>query len=262
MGSFPTKQIAETKLAISISVKSFSEDNEIGGYISMREKVHHFLPAAFPLQCTIKNFHIDKLKYSWKIVRSEGALGQKENDDGQSAIVVFYDEFYNRLFSKSAVFREHFPGLKMRGGILNRIIHFVCSIDVLKLKETERKLTVLGDNHNTLNVHPWMYGVFAETLVETVLQCLGEEASFEYYQSWTVALSFCLKNMLHQALKSKMKINQREMYNEIFNLQKRANPEFSLTSKSSSRFHSVFPTEARNRGFAQPESYSEPEFSR
>jgi len=258
MGSFPIKQVGKKKRAISITVKSLATDQDDRVSISMREQVQHFLPAAFPLECTVKSFHIDKLNLSWKIVRTEGYMSRMENEQGRSGIVIFYDEFYKRLFEKSTCFQEHFPGLKMRSGILNRVIHFVCSIDVLKLKETERKLAMLGNSHVAFNVHPWMYGVFSETLVETVLLFLGEDASYEYYQSWTIALGFCLKTMLQQALKRK--VNQRETYNEMFATQKSDNPAHSLAStvQSFSQFHSVLPTNELNSPvlFSRPLSES------
>lgn len=212
MGSFPARFIKKPAHAISVLVKSATEDCDLGN-ISAKEKIHHFLPATFPLHCTLKNFHITKLNQSWKKLRT-GFESSSSSDQCRSGIVFFYDEFYNRLFARSIVFQEKFPGLKMRSGILNRIIRFICSIDVLKLKETEKQLVLLGDNHITLNVYPWMYSVFAETLVETVMFCLGKDASFEDYQSWTSTLCFCLKFMLRQALKQKL--DRREIYNNIF----------------------------------------------
>jgi len=119
---------------------------------------------------------------------------------GQTSLVSVYDEFYKRLFLRATCLQQKFPGLKARAGLLYRIVYFLCSIEFSKLDIARKQLKKLGTTHAHKNLSLWMYSVFSETLVETVMFCLGPEASVEVRESWCATLSFCLKIMIEKGI--------------------------------------------------------------
>jgi len=169
--------------------------------LRVNDIVRHYMPGTFPVHFSLKNEHIYCVQDSWKIIKEGTGAGLLLlNRQNQSGLVTFYDEFYRRLFLRSQVFEKRFVGLKTRAGILYKLVRFISTLDASKEQDAIELLKKLGRSHAKRNVYPWMYSIFCETLVETIMLCFGAEKHFGIFFAWSSTLSFCLNIMIKQAV--------------------------------------------------------------
>jgi len=166
--------------------------------------VYHFIPPLFPLEPVLKIAHTAVLRNSWNsILKGNSSSFNSSAENGRTGLVVYYDEFYKRLLQKDGGnwVDDFFPGIKAKGGILQRIINYLCSMDAFERSTLQRQLQALGKKHTERRIKPWMYHHFSQTLVETVMCLLGPSASPHFFEAWAFSLSFCLHIMVKQTLK-------------------------------------------------------------
>jgi len=198
MGSFPSR--GQTFKVSDIRRDQYKQIVTPYNFCSALHSASTF-KAFFPDPNSVKYNHIALIRASWKKIKDGSAKGMSVRKGNEPPLSYFYDQFYQRLFTKSSALQQQFRGLKIRIGILSRIINFLCcSIDTSKLAKTKKQLKILGNEHKKKNVKPWMYSVFSVTLVETANSLLGSEASLEIFEAWTTALSFCQNNMVRRVL--------------------------------------------------------------
>jgi len=169
-------------------------------------KIYQFIPPLFPLEPVLTKVHMSHLQASWNMIEGKTAaeIFVPLGDDSRTVLVIFYDEFYKRLFHKDKknIFREYLPNLKAKGGMISRMTKFMCAMDLSNLSILRSQLKLLGIQHTQKKIQPWMYSTLSEALVETVMFILASAANPDYYEAWRVVLSFCLHAMLPQALKN------------------------------------------------------------
>jgi len=195
MGSFPSTSSISRGLKVSRSFTSRKITVQ-----NTNEK--HAVPSTYindqPAR-TLNSEHLTIVRSSWKKIKNGSALGL-QNFHHETGLVLFYDAYYKILFKKAEVLREYFPGLKTRGGILHRIINFVCSVDISKKTDCQKKLKSIGTSHKKKNIRPWMHLLFADTIVSTVMLCLGQEACARHSEAWAAVLGFCLSTILKEEI--------------------------------------------------------------
>jgi hypothetical protein len=59
---------------------------------------------------------MERCRYTWGLVMDGSAEGMKNNQD-RAGIVLFYDEFFFRLFKRAKVFLDIFPDAAKRGEV-------------------------------------------------------------------------------------------------------------------------------------------------
>jgi hypothetical protein len=76
----------------------------------------------------------------------------------KAGIVLFYDEFFFRLFKRAKIFLDIFPDVAKRGEVLMKAIGFLLRITGEDDARENTKLYYLGRSHKykTL-VRPWMF---------------------------------------------------------------------------------------------------------
>jgi len=165
------------------------------------EAVEHYIPPTFPLNPVVVPYHVEKIVASWDSIENNTAAGLQMGTGGRSGLVFFFDEFYLRLFQRSKQFRDFFgTNIKKRSEILLRIIQFVKSLDFSDKLTVDTQLYFLGKGHVKRAIRPWMYSVFTETMLESLMFVLGEDATYEVSMSWTFVITYIMKKMLYEAL--------------------------------------------------------------
>jgi len=150
-------------------------------------------------------YHLAKVAESWKLIEESTASGLAAGTGGRSGLVFFFDEFYMRLFQRSKAFKDFFgTNIKKRSAILLRIIHFVLALDFSDKVTVETQLYFLGKAHAKRAIRPWMYSVFTETMLESLMFVLGEDATYEVSLSWTFVITYIMKKMLTEALRGQI----------------------------------------------------------
>ncbi|CAN0235982.1 unnamed protein product [Phaeothamnion confervicola] len=81
--------------------------------------VSWYMPPTFPLEINISPAQLDICRKTWKSIVTGRAQGM-QSLHGRSGIVLFYDEFYFRLFQRAAVFKIIFPNMQKRGEVLTK----------------------------------------------------------------------------------------------------------------------------------------------
>lgn len=196
-------------------MKSFGRSNEtsVGHYnqksqqliegmllTNLETVIHHYIPPSFPLSPSVNSIDIVVIKDSWELLKSGDCQGIRGR--GSDGMIILFDEFYSRLFRRSRAFEGVFgDSLKARGEVMVRIIEFVITLDLDHSDHVLAQLFFLGRAHAQKKIRPWQFGTFAETLIETIMVCLGDDGSYQVGSAWTRVMAFVMVNMLPEAIR-------------------------------------------------------------
>mmetsp|Transcript_32692 Transcript_32692/g.33339 ORF Transcript_32692/g.33339 Transcript_32692/m.33339 type:complete len:319 (+) Transcript_32692:49-1005(+) len=178
--------------------------------IPMEVAISHFTPASFPLLPTINKHNAAICASSWKKIVNNDFKDDAGNST--SGIVVFYNEFYERLDDVDsagkfeAVLSRHSTEtnrVQAKGSILIRIIQYVLKIEENN-QQTKLLLYMLGKSHAQKMIRPWQYSVFVQTLLLTISNRLGTEATTDVMSAWVNLFAFVMKGMLPNAIKGQI----------------------------------------------------------
>lgn len=175
--------------------------------IPLAIRVAHYTPSMFPLIPVI-NLKINKLCVdSWKIICDKKEM--MESGIEITGITLFYNDFYERLNlvdenkKIESVLSAHSTGankIAEKGAIIIRIINYALSISKSD-EETQFRLYNLGRAHAKRNIRPYMYSTFIQTLLYTIANQLGLDATHEVMEAWVNIFAFIMKSMLPLAIK-------------------------------------------------------------
>ena len=175
--------------------------------IPLEVQVAHYTPAIFPL-VPIINSQINKLCVdSWKIICNKREM--MESGIELTGITLFYNDFYERLHTVDenrkieSVLSAHSTGLNKiaeKGAIIIRIINYCLSI-TKNDEQTQFRLYSLGKAHTKRAIRPYMYSIFVQTLLYTISNQLGLNATHEVMEAWVNIFSFIMRSMLPPAIK-------------------------------------------------------------
>jgi hemoglobin-like flavoprotein len=219
--------------------------------IPIEVQVAHYTPCIFPL-VPIINERISQLcRDSWKTIISKKEM--IESGVELTGITLFYNDFYERLKTLDesqkieAILSAHSTGhnkIAEKGAIIIRIINYILSIKKND-EQTQYRLYVLGKSHTKRAIRPYMYSIFVQTMLYTISNQLGVDATHEVMEAWVNMFSFIMKSMLPPAIQGntldmEICINSRtEFSTEAIKTQV---IEIKDRQKNSSRQHSARPS--------------------
>ena len=194
---------------------------QIPMYLTMAEKgmceipriadqgvIAHYMPPTFPLEIFLTQTHLDACRRTWKLIVTGQANGMQASQ-GRSGIVLFYDEFYFRLFQRAKVFKNIFPNMQKRGEVLTKAMGFMLKLTGDNSQEECLKLATLGHEHQAkTDVRPWHFPSYCEVALEVLMFWLGTDATIETGEAWTVLIAYVLQRMLGTFLIGKTDRNE------------------------------------------------------
>jgi len=161
--------------------------------------IHHFIPASFPLDVYISDKMTQICSNSWKTIRqgSAGNAQSQTNTTGKTGMVFFFDEFYDRLFDRAAIFNDIFPNVRTRGSVLILATEFLISLKGDDNPSETHRIMVLGRKHKTKpKIRPWHFAVYMQAFLESIMFCLGQDALPSVAEAWTNVCAYALSKML------------------------------------------------------------------
>jgi len=218
--------------------------------IPLEVQVAHYTPAIFPL-VPIINPQINRLcQDSWRTIVAQ----RQTTDTGLelNGITLFYNDFYERLHQVDenkkieSVLAAHSTGMNKiaeKGAIIIRIIQYALSIE-RNDEQTQFRLYTLGKAHQQRAIRPYMYSIFIQTLLYTIANQLGTQATHEIMEAWVNVFSFIMKSMLplaihHQTIETEIAINTKtEFSSDNVKSQVLELKEIKNESRQGSRIHS------------------------
>ena len=176
-------------------------------HVPLDVQVAHYTPSIFPLVPIITPRVHQLCNTSWKRIVDR----QETTDSGVqlAGITLFYNDFYERLKlvdengKIESVLSAHSTGtnkIAEKGAIIVRIIHYALSIRDND-ETTQLRLFNLGRAHAQRAIRPYMYSVFVQTLLYTLANQLGLEATHEVMEAWVNVFSFIMRSMLPPAIR-------------------------------------------------------------
>ncbi|CAM9101187.1 unnamed protein product [Chrysoparadoxa australica] len=174
--------------------------------------VEHYMPPTFPITVNIDEKMMELCRSSWALILSGKAEGMKNSmQEGKDGIVLFYDEFFYRLFKRARVFLDVFPDIAKRGEVLMKALGFLLRLSGDNSVIENTKLYYLGRSHRYKpTVRPWMFSVYMTTCLETLMYWLGTDADAQVGKCWTSICSYALIRLLRAYLK------ERVIHNEYY----------------------------------------------
>mmetsp|Transcript_35512 Transcript_35512/g.36180 ORF Transcript_35512/g.36180 Transcript_35512/m.36180 type:complete len:351 (-) Transcript_35512:221-1273(-) len=216
MGTSQSNSKRKYKRKIVWSSKKISEELQIQMIldgeltIPMALAIAHYTPASFPMHPVVSKRSSALCSESWsKILQNENVASDGVKTSG---IVVFYNEFYERLNDLDssgkfeAVLSRHSNGgnkSAAKGEILVRIIQYVLKIEEDN-QQTQLLLFMLGRSHAQKLIRPWQYAVFVETLLLTISSRLRNEATTEVMSAWVHLFAYIMNGMLPNSIKGQI----------------------------------------------------------
>ncbi|KAF0685618.1 Aste57867_22517 [Aphanomyces stellatus] len=165
-------------------------------------EVQHYMPPQFPLIPVLTKSRLQICQRTWELVQSAGTDKMKQY--GKPGIVLFYDEFFYRLFERDMTFSLVFINVKQRGEVLIKALGFILAMkaevpgDVDAMKNRCR---FLGHKHRTYKgVRPHHFAAYTMTCIEVIMYWLGDEASPVVGEAWSNVVGFVLRFLLEPYL--------------------------------------------------------------
>lgn len=156
----------------------------------------HYQPYEFPIQPIITTRTQQLVVESWQeIVRCEYDSDRTASGKMTGASY-FYTIFFDQLIVRFQDFERIFPTIKARADIISKVMSLCTSIRVEDLDLYKTRLRSLGAKHISIVHDPWLFGIYATTVLNTIRTCLGTKANDEIMGAWLHLLSFVLRNML------------------------------------------------------------------
>jgi len=175
--------------------------------------IHHFIPATFPLDIFVSDKMTQMCANSWKTIR-QGVAGNIQTltkKTGKTGVVTFFDDFYERLFDRAAIFYDIFPNMRTRGSVLILATEFLLSLKGDDNPSETHRVLVLGRKHKTKpKIRPWHFAVYMQAFLETIMFCLGHDASLNVAEAWTNVCAYALNKMLRGFLPNM--VNKSDFY--------------------------------------------------
>lgn len=181
--------------------------------VKNREAISHHLPATFSLECVVSAEHIVACRRTWQLILSGQAKGMEvHKQQCLSGIVLFFDEFYYRLFQRAQPIQEAMPSLKNRGEVLTKAVGLILRLRGDDSLGENASLARLGLLHQSYKgVRPWHFSIYSEVLLEVLLYWLGSDATIEVSEAWITLLAYALNRILRTYLIGM--IDKNEYYN-------------------------------------------------
>ncbi|OQR93166.1 ATP-binding Cassette (ABC) Superfamily [Thraustotheca clavata] len=170
--------------------------------IAEQYEVQHYLPPQFPIVPMLTEHFVQVCRRTWDLIQTGST--EKMKQYGKPGIVLFYDEFFYRLFRRDETIREVFPTSKSRGAILIKAVGFLLNLKAASPTQVEQSINscrFLGHKHRDFpKVRPHQFAQYTSTCIEVVMYWLGEHASHEVGVAWSNTVGFLLRYLLEAFL--------------------------------------------------------------
>ncbi|OQS00008.1 hypothetical protein THRCLA_06312 [Thraustotheca clavata] len=164
-----------------------------------RSIVHHYIPANLPMMPLFTAAYISDCNNTWKYILSSSTDRMKEFK--KSGIILFYDEFFFRLFQRDSTFQEVFPDVKRRGEILIKALTLMLKCSTEDTGRLVNKIRYLGHRHRYFpKIRAYQFATYTSTMIEVMMYWLGELATPDIAEAWSNVVCFFMKHMLESFL--------------------------------------------------------------
>ncbi|CAM9204782.1 unnamed protein product [Phaeothamnion confervicola] len=172
--------------------------------------VEHYMPPTFPLEAFLDPLMMEKCRVTWGMIMAGTAEGMRAHaHTGRAGIVLFYDEFFFRLFKRAKVFLDIFEDPVKRGEVLMKAFGFMLRLEGDDNETEKRRCFYLGKSHRFKGkVRPWHFSMYIETALETLVFWMGSDADVETGEAWTCLVAYTLRRMLEAYLVDRVLPNE------------------------------------------------------
>ncbi|EQC31685.1 hypothetical protein SDRG_10848 [Saprolegnia diclina VS20] len=202
--SLKSKSRASVIYAVSdevhLHVDTASFDGLFCRGLASSDEYHHYMPPNMPLFPVYEPSYHATCARTWKsLCMGSTPKMQSYHKDG---IVLFYDEFFHRLFQRDPSFTDVFPGIRKRIEVLIKALKFMLpETNATSPIDVMHRCRHLGHRHRTIKkVRPHHFAVYTSTLIEVAMFWLDNEATPDVGEAWSNLVGFHLKFMLQAYL--------------------------------------------------------------
>lgn len=156
----------------------------------------HYQPYEFPICPTLTGRTQLLVKESWDFIKSSSYDSDKTQSGKISGASHFYSVFFDQLVIRFKDFERIFPTITSRADTISKVMALCTSIRVEEIDMVKFRLRSLGAKHTGIVHDPWLFGIYATTILNAIRICLQDRATQEVMASWLHLLSFVLRNML------------------------------------------------------------------
>ncbi|OQR91834.1 hypothetical protein ACHHYP_04312 [Achlya hypogyna] len=209
----------------------------------------HYMPPNMPLCPTYEGSYHVECSRSWKIL-CKGTT-DKMREFKKDGIVLFYDEFFHRLFQRDPSFAEIFPGIRKRIEVLIKAMKFMLPEKKHPNDVVKTRCRNLGYRHRTIpKIRPHHFSTYTSTMIEVIMYWLDNEATPDVGEAWGNLVGYHLKYLLQAYLFENVNYNEWSQNTTV----SAGNP--TTRSGFSFRFKSAF--ESKNRSANQSSTGTSP----
>ncbi|RHY24648.1 hypothetical protein DYB32_008754 [Aphanomyces invadans] len=163
--------------------------------VAHEHEVQHYMPPQLPLLPVLTKARIETCARSWDKVRT--AATDKMKSYGKPGIVLFYDEFFYRLFQRDSTFRVVFANSKERAEVLIKALMFMLNMRAdspESVANMQNRCRFLGHKHRSYSlVRPHHFAAYTMTCIEVIMYWMGDEASIMVADAWSNVVGFVLR---------------------------------------------------------------------
>lgn len=181
---------AEKTSVYAMQMKGSGED------ISPEIVLEHYQPHEFPIRPILTVRTQALVKESWDIIKNTTYDSDKTQSDKISGVSHFYNVFFDQLILRFKDFERIFPTISSRADTISKVMALCTSVRVDELDLVKARLRSLGAKHVSIVHDPWLFGIYATTVLNAIRICLQDKATQEIMTSWLHLLAFVLRNML------------------------------------------------------------------
>ncbi|EQC32432.1 hypothetical protein SDRG_10171 [Saprolegnia diclina VS20] len=168
-----------------------------------RSIVHHYIPANLPMMPLFTAAYVSDCNNTWKYIL--GSATDRMKEFRKSGIILFYDEFFFRLFQRDSTFQEVFPDVKRRGEILIKALTLMLKCSTEDNARLVNKIRYLGHRHRFFpKIRAYQFATYTSTMIEVLMYWLGELATPDIAEAWSNVVCFFMKHMLESFLTNRV----------------------------------------------------------
>ncbi|KAF0743546.1 hypothetical protein Ae201684P_004082 [Aphanomyces euteiches] len=197
-----------------------------------RAVVHHYIPANLPMMPIFTETYLSDCNNSWTYILTSSTDRMK--DFSKPGIVLFYDEFFFRLFQRDESFKEVFPDIRRRGEVLIKALTLLLKSSSDDNARLVNKIRYLGHRHRYFpKIRAFQFATYGATMIEVVMYWLGELATPDIAEAWSNVVCFFMKHMLEAFLTNR--VDPFESYQNTVTVHMRALSEMDDEEKKTAK---------------------------
>ncbi|CAK4241716.1 unnamed protein product [Aphanomyces euteiches] len=171
--------------------------------VASSDCVQHYMPPNLPIRPVLNAAYIMECNRSWKLIVTANTDVMRKY--AKSGIVLFYDEFFFRLFQRDFTLEDVFPDIAIRSEVLVKAVSFILKSSSDDPRRVISRCNFLGSRHRSFTgVRPHHFALYTSTMIEVIMYWLGEYASADVGAAWSNLAGFFLLHILEAYLSEKV----------------------------------------------------------